>query len=168
MKQKEYRKLPGAGLRRDSFFELTRTHARLWQGKDHLLLQYNNGYSEDYKRFYYDDIQAFAIRKTNRFLVWNIILPVFAAAFVYLGYNYQFAKIPCYTIATVNVFFLFVNLILGPTCVCHLHTFVSEERLFSLNRLRTARKVINRLGPLVMAKQAPPADNAAAVSQGGT
>jgi hypothetical protein len=49
--------------------------------------------------------------------------------------------------------FLVANLLLGPTCVCHLKTAVQTEELPSLRRLRRARKVLARLRPLIVAAQ---------------
>jgi hypothetical protein len=153
MKQKDYKKLPGVGLKSDSFFELTRTRVRLWEGKDHLLCQYYSGYAEDYKRFYYEDIQAVTIRKSIRYMLWNLILLAIVSGFAFLGYRFSYMQSASYTAAAFAFIFFSINLILGPTCVCYLYTFVTEERLFSLNRIRSARKVINRLGPLILRKQ---------------
>ena len=46
-----------------------------------------------------------------------------------------------------------INLALGPTSACQIRTAVQVEDLPSLNRLRRARKVLNRVRPLVVAVQ---------------
>ena len=48
---------------------------------------------------------------------------------------------------------LLINLALGPTCACHIRTAVQTERLSALNRVRTARKFIARVEPLIAAAQ---------------
>jgi hypothetical protein len=48
---------------------------------------------------------------------------------------------------------LLINNILGPSCVCHLRTAVQIEELPPLNRLRRARKALNRLRPFMVAAQ---------------
>src|SRR5438477_3941842 len=70
--EKAYRRLPGreAGLL---------SYSRLWLGPDHLLLARTTFFSEEYKRFYFRDIQAFVIRKTNRHRIWGWILSVLVA-----------------------------------------------------------------------------------------
>jgi hypothetical protein len=48
--KKEYHRLPGRGRKRGGFLlTVARIRARLWAGKDHLLLVYNSGYTEDYR-----------------------------------------------------------------------------------------------------------------------
>src|SRR5438270_7546384 len=71
--EKEYRRLPGRGYRRQgSWIAATRTISTLWMSKDHLLcIDSMGGYSEDYKRFYYRDIQAIIVRKTKKHRIWN-------------------------------------------------------------------------------------------------
>src|SRR4030095_8113184 len=67
-----YRRLPGMGRNLMSF-------SRLWLGRDHLLAVYSTGYSENYKRFYYRDIQALITRTTSRGKIWIVVFAVPAA-----------------------------------------------------------------------------------------
>ena len=153
MKEKEYKKLPSSGTKRGAFLDVSRIRTRLWLGKDHLLYQFSTGYTEDYKRFYYSDIQAIAIRKTIRFMVWNIILLTFLLGSLSAAYSYQFLAYPSYTVAFFSFLFLGINLFMGQTCICQLYTRVSAEELYSLKRLRTAQKVIKIITPLIDEKQ---------------
>ena len=59
-------------------------YARLYLGPDHLLQTASTGYSETYKRFYFRDIQAIVIRKTNAGLFWTFfwLIPAFIMALV--------------------------------------------------------------------------------------
>ncbi|MGD0278116.1 MAG: hypothetical protein ABSC11_02290 [Smithella sp.] len=155
MAEKEYKKLPGGGTKRGAFLDVVRTRTSLWQGKDHLLYLSSTGYTEDYKRFYYGDIQAITIRKTIRYMVWNIILLTSLVSFGAAAYSYseKFLAVSLYTVAFFSFLFLVINLLMGQTCICELYTQVSTEELYSLKRLRTAKKVINIITPLIEEKQ---------------
>ncbi len=154
-REKEYIRLPG---RRRVTVGFTRNS--LWLGKDHVLHVINRGYTEDYRRFYYRDIQAVLVRQTPTGKIVSIILGIFAGTnlfFLALGYLVwgwePFALIPL-SIATVLWSLLFVFYVTaGPTCVCHLRTAVQFEALPSLFRVRTARKAIAMLRDRVESHQ---------------
>ena len=153
-KEKEYIRLPG---RKRKFVGWN----RLWMGRDHLLSVDARGYWEDYKRFYYADIQAFIIRKTVNGKINNITFGLVAALFVSLAWlGSKEGRVLFTLLAGINIFFIVVNALWGPTCACHVQTAVQTERLPSLNRLRTALKVINILRPLIEHAQGEPAPGA--------
>ena len=54
-----------------------RVRYTLWQGPDHLLQIYSRLGVEDYKRFYFNDIQAIITRKTRLGSVLNFVLGVY-------------------------------------------------------------------------------------------
>src|SRR5580704_15159324 len=56
----EYRKLPG---RRRGFIQ----KSSVWAGPDHLLLVRGSRFRDEYKRFYYRDVQAIAVARAPRF-----------------------------------------------------------------------------------------------------
>ena len=116
-------------------------------GDDHILAVDNQGFSEDYKRFYFSDIQAIITRKTKRGVVWNIILACLMALSLAgaLFPDDTPVRVFFWTLSGTFLVFLVINLLRGPTCVCHILTAVQEDLLPSLNRLRTAQKVINIL-----------------------
>lgn len=146
----EYRRLPGRGLRRTGPITLARTHSRLWFGADHLLAIDSNGYSEDYRRFYFPDIQTITVRKTSRGRNWNIALGTFAIACALAGL--PFGPIGAgifWTLGGLSLFLLLTNATRGPTCVCHLQTAVQRDELPSLSRLRVARKALAQIRPVL-------------------
>ncbi len=53
-------------------------HHTLWQGPDHLLQIYSRLGVEDYKRFYFNDIQAIITRKTGTGRIQNIVIGALA------------------------------------------------------------------------------------------
>ena len=115
-----YRRLPG---KKKGFFVGYHT---LWQGSGHLLQVYSRLGVEDYKRFYFNDIQAIITRKTAAGKIQNIVLAVLAGLF---------------------------DLFRGPTCETVLMTAVQTEKLHSLHRIKTTQSVMNQLRSLIEQRQ---------------
>ncbi len=151
--EKEYQRLPGRGVRRQgSWIAAIRTICTLWEGRDHLLcIDSMGGYAEDYKRFYYRDIQAIITRKTDGFAFGNVTFGILATALALIAWRVGDPawRIFWFSLAGLCFVLLGVNWLRGPTCICHLRTAVQTEQLPSLRRLRIARKVIERLRPLI-------------------
>ncbi|MFW6372601.1 MAG: hypothetical protein ACOC3W_02790 [Thermodesulfobacteriota bacterium] len=139
--KKPYRRLPGKKAQLVGFHTL-------WAGKDHLLHIHSQQVREEYKRYYYKDIQAVYIRKTARMKIESLILMAVTAGFLLLAW-FDFAPIWTYSLAGIMGAGLLVNLFRGPTCECHIQTFVRREKLPSLYRIRTARKALEILKPLI-------------------
>lgn len=130
-------------------------YARLYLGPDHLLQAASNGYSETYKRFYFRDIQAIMIRRTNLWLLWMALclLPALGVAIAAVASSGSDALV-LWGISSGLLILPGINLWLGPTCVCHIRTAVQTEQIPSLKRLRKARGILARIKPLVDAAQA--------------
>lgn len=142
-KVKEYRRLPG---RSGSLVG----YCTLWLGADHVLSRTQTSFSERYKRFYFRDIQAIITRKTDRRMVWNIILGALTALFTLIAMEPNEVALMIGGICAAIFFCSFlINWLRGPTCVTHLRTAVQTEKLSSLNRIRTASKVISILRPRI-------------------
>jgi len=147
--QKAYRRLPG---RKAGFL----SYSRLWLGTDHLLLARTTGFSEEYKRFYFRDIQAVITRRTQLHEILNIIFAFTAIVFgVWSVVSDSGLRVFLYLMAATFVVALLVNWLRGPTCVCHLRTAVQTEELSPLKRFRVTRKVIERLKPSIEKAQGP-------------
>ncbi len=155
--KKEYKKLPGRGMHRDGnrFFAYTRKYCTLWLGADHLLVVLSSAYEQEFKRFYFSDIQAFTLRKTKSWFQWNLVITAVSVVFLALAIAVpEFAlRITFVSIAGFFLLCLLINYLFGPTCVTHLKTAVQIEELSSLKRLRTARKVLLRLQPMLLQAQ---------------
>lgn len=143
-----YRRLPG---KKKGF--LIGQHT-LWQGSDHLLQIYSRFGAEDYKRYYFDDIQAIITRKTGFGRIQNIILAALTGLFclfaVTSGGSWSLFHA---TIAAVIVIILLINILKGATCETVLLTAVQTEKLYSLNRLKKAEPVMNRLRSIIEDRQ---------------
>ncbi len=144
LKKKKYQRLPG---KKKSFLIGFYT---LWQGVDHLLLVYSRFGVEDYKRFYFSDIQSIITYKTVFGKIQNLIIGLFLVIFgVFVialdGAGAIFGGI----MAGCMIIFLSINWLRGPTCITHLQTAVQTEKLHPLCRLKHAQKVMDRLWPLI-------------------
>lgn len=117
----------------------------LWQTDDHLLLVENNGITESYRRFYFKDIQALIIQKTNFSRNFNYIALsiLFTAAIIYLSrvLGDGFLSSVVMSIFFISLISLFLNYFMGVTCTCRIITPVQDEYIPSLKRLRNAVKV---------------------------
>ena len=126
----------------------------LWQGADHLLHIFSRFGIEDYKRFYFSDIQAIITRKTSIGKVQNIILGCLILLFLLPAYLFDGGWSIFYIgISAIMFIFLLVNLFLGPTCETRLMTAVQTEKLQSLHRLNTTFRVLDRIRPQIQQAQ---------------
>jgi len=130
------------------------TYSSLWLGPDHLLLVTTTGYTEEYRRFYFRNIQVLCLEPSRRQLWWGLGLGLpagFAALMVLLGSESPLAAAITGGILGIPFFW---SLALGPGCRTYLATAVQTTPLPPLSRLRKARAVVARLRPLILAAQA--------------
>ncbi len=142
-KQQKYKRLPGK--KRGLFGYNT-----LWLGPDHMLAVVDRVFSEDYKRFYYRDIQAVTIRKIENFKIVAIILAAVSSLFVLFTFFFKEPWSIFFGVMSGVCFFgLIIYLIAGPSCECYIKTAVQIEKLPSLFRLKTYEKAMNLLRPKI-------------------
>ena len=157
-----YRKLPGRGL---AFAGI----GRLWLAEDHLLEVESLLIHERYRRYFLPDITALVVRRTKVRLAWNIVHGVlgFGGALLAGGlvWGGTFVKeeeprimlwvfagmIAPFAVVFIVLFLL--NTFLGPTCRCHLQTSAGWHPLAAPTRLRSARRVVALLTPIIEAAQ---------------
>src|SRR5947208_2826726 len=77
-----YQKIPGRGMRRAGWV-LTTGKCCLWLAPDHLLAVETSGYTENYRRFFFRDIQAFTIQRTNHWLIYMALFGIPTALLLY-------------------------------------------------------------------------------------
>ena len=144
-KNSSYRKLRGS-----AFFSSN----KLFTGSDHLLSSNSNFFSEEYLRFYYRDIQALITRKTITGKVLSIcylaivvlsLIPVFLLSG---GWAVFFS-----IVAAIFFILLMVNLVKGPTSICHIQTPVQTVRLLALKRIKSTEKAVSQLKTLIEGSQ---------------
>ena len=139
-----YRRLPGRAASLASYHHL-------WLGPDHLLSVRATGFSEEYKRFYFRDIQAILIGKKGSWKTWNLVWGSASGLVVFVALTSSSGGVLFFLMGLGGFLFLLllVNLLSGPTCNCHIRTAVQTEPMPTLKRLRTAHKVLARLKPRI-------------------
>ncbi|HMJ89601.1 MAG TPA: hypothetical protein VK530_07275 [Candidatus Acidoferrum sp.] len=143
-----YKRLPGRGRTWSGT-------SRLYLGEDHIMAVQSVGYSESYKRFFFADIQAFVVRKTAIGQIWNGVWGLIAIFFALIAIAVD-DTIGSSILGGIAGFFaicVLINTAMGPMCTCHVKTAVQTERLIGTNRMRTAKKLLDRVRPLIAAAQ---------------
>lgn len=131
--------------------------ASLWQGPDHLLKVSSTGFSEDYRRYYYRDIQAIIVTPTTNWHGWSLflgficLLTLLCALLVSTDSPVGLSILVILGGLTGGL--LTVNLMKGPTCICRIRTAVQTDKIEAMSRLRTAQRVIARLRETIIAAQ---------------
>ncbi len=115
----------------------------LYMGSDHLLSVTSSFFSEDYRRFYFQDIQAFVTRKTSRGRILNICFGI--SALIFIAAAFYFTGRWADTFAAIFLLLLIINLIKGTTSVCHILTPIQTTRLPALKRVRHTKRALEKL-----------------------
>jgi hypothetical protein len=149
-----YRKLPG--VRRGIF-----SGASLWLGKDHILHVKNTRFAEDYRRYYFTDIEAIYLQKTPRFLpppavVIAVILGLIAI--VILSLSRRTAAVGGAWAGLLALSAYAAWLCLFRSCVCSIQTALGTDRLSCLHRISGARAAIEQITNQVLQTQGPPVE----------
>ncbi len=132
----QYRKLAGAS----GFL----VRYRLWLGADHVLAVRTALFWEEYRRFYFRDIQALVLTEVeNSGVYWGYLIAGMAAVFaLFLGFNGH----PVYAVlAGIIALIVFLITYSVPNCRVFVKTQVSWEHLRSLKRLEKAREAVAAL-----------------------
>jgi len=125
---------------------------QLWQAEDHLLLVKECFTTEEYKRFYYSDIQALVIVLTPAYMMGLSVLGILSVALLSAAV-FSEEKMVFGTMAGVFLFLLLVHLGSGRTCKCWIQTAVNNERLLMCKRVRHVRTLARRVKPQILAMQ---------------
>jgi hypothetical protein len=135
--RQRYHKLPG---RRRGIV----SSASLWTGADHLLSVRSDRFQEQYKRFYFRDIQAIVITKVPRYLVSTRALAT--GALLLIAILFLRVRAPGLTnwlwLSLTVLTAVWIYVCAAHSCTCRLYTAVSREDLPSLYRNWTARKAL--------------------------
>jgi len=152
----KYKKLRG---RAAGFMGIT----QLWVADDHLMSVVSIFGFEQYRRYFFRNIEALIAVRTSRRLVWNIILVVVIAAIAAAGFaisttlQTEESRVTCAIvtacIATPFLIALLVNSLLGPTCSFWVQTTGGLESLGAPVRLKAARKITDTVAPEIARAQ---------------
>jgi hypothetical protein len=122
---------------------------------DHLLLVEQLIFVERYKRFYFGDIQYFAICPSSRWIGFAIVLGLLTVLSALFFFGWDNPALLCSGIFLSLLFgssFVY-NLILGPTCVVQVKTAIQLKRIPPLERFLTFRKEIGEIQRRIMEAQ---------------
>lgn len=137
-------------------------------GEDYLVYVKGTGFilnfTEHYRRFRYQDIQALSVTRTSRGgkITLHLSGLLVCAGSIGLIINGAEGGLSTLLLVTLSIFsagtILFLclflrNLMLGPTCFCDLRTNLKTERIVPLNRLHLANQAIDVLGEVIGEKQ---------------
>jgi hypothetical protein len=109
-----YNPIPKIGTGRFGFQLAIRT--RLYAASDHLLIVQNTGYTEEYKRVAYGQIQQGMI--SGAILLLVLLSPLWGLPWLAAG-----------LIGAPFILWFMINLVLGPTCRCYINTHVQTVQL---------------------------------------
>ncbi len=146
--ERRYRRLPGrpfTAFRRDS----------LWLAEDHLLSVQSNRFAEDYRRYYFRDVQAITIHRTAPVSPWVYLTGAVAALLLAPGLFFEFQNAFLWFSGGMVLALTLALIGLGPTCACYIQTAVSRDRLGSLRWVRAAEKALRILQPRIEEVQGP-------------
>lgn len=142
-----------------NYKKLSRKHGflfyfnRLWMAPDHLLLVKEAGVVENYKRFYFTDIQSIIMMRTSLFSIGALCLPLVAIILFGLSTTTEAGKPFLSGFAILSIAIWIIHLLRGPTCKCWIQTGINKERLVMLNRVRQVLKFQHMLEPKLTAIQ---------------
>jgi len=126
----------------------------LWLAPDHILYVVMWFITEDYKRFYFRDVQAITLHRTKQGKYINIVLTIIGLASVPAAFfTGEEARFFFFFSAGITGVFVLINIWLGPTCECYMQTAVQRVKLNPLTRIKKARKVMNYLNPVILEAQ---------------
>lgn len=132
------------------------SYTSLWMGPDHLMIAQSSGYTEQYQRFQYSDIQAILARDSDRRMIWNVVwvvgsvisvIPLISALLTH--------QTPIISSVFTGLFAvaITINLLMGPSCRVYLVTRVQTAAL-PIVRRKKAERLFARVQPLIQAAQA--------------
>ncbi len=126
-------------------------------GDDHFLIIKNNGYTENYRRFFYSDIQWIKTSAVKFSIVITVILSLFFLLLLavtiacYLGKESSTARV-FEIITCLWALIAVVHYLVGPAGTITIKTFSGKETL-KVNRFRKALKIVAKLKDRVLTAQ---------------
>lgn len=125
----------------------------LYDGGDHILMVSTTGYHEDYRRFFYSDIQAFVWRRNHGGTIASLLTAVPLIASIAL-LTQPDSEVAFAIVATPFAIALLLQLIAGPTCTFEIVTALQSHRVPAVRRLKTARRLMAQITPKILETQA--------------
>lgn len=133
------------------------TYSSLWVGQEDLILVLSTGYTEHYSRLRLRDIKGFFTLSGDRRLGWGLVWGVilfFSGVVAIVGWARHQAPVGSTIVAVLALILSVWNQLLGPACRMYVVTDVQVLPLPSVVRRPRARRLLDRLQPLILAAQA--------------
>ena len=132
--------------------------SRLYKADDHLLSVESNIFTEKYYRFYFPEIQAIIVRRTDRGAIWSIVLALIALMMTTCSITAipagEWAPTPGYfTMALIAAGIMVVNMVKGPSCETHFQTSVTVQKVGALNRIKKTEAILPEIRSCIRAQQ---------------
>ena len=136
--------------------------SRLLFVDDHILQCSNIMGSEEYRRFFFKDLQSITVYRTLSGFISNIVMAIVIISFITIGtllyffaYNDAFLAAGGFLSVIVIVVFiaLIMNLIKGPTSKTIITTLNSQDTLVLSGRFYKTKKVIDSLREYIVKEQ---------------
>jgi hypothetical protein len=109
---------------------------------------------EEYKRFYFRDIQSMVVHRSKSWIVVNIVLAVLIAGLASLAVAFDdLARIISAIITLGMAVILVINFVRGPGCVCYIQTAIQKQKLRSISRIKKAQQIMDSLKPIILRSQ---------------
>ncbi len=126
----------------------------LWMGEDHLLAVESTGYTEQYRRLYYKDVQAVILRETSRkrdlgILFASVAFLASLPALIHLDTFDSPLSVAGILTSAACLILLLLNLYKGPTCTCSVQMPIAVHELPSLKRRKNVEIFLSLLKPRV-------------------
>jgi hypothetical protein len=146
---------------RSPYTKLTRRHRRifgysqLWLAPDHILLVNSIRFAEDYKRFFFADIQSIVVTERPANVVLQIAMILAALAWMSLWFAVD-SRVAKWFFEITGAFALLwpiVDIARGTRCRAILQTRVSREVLEPVSRMNIARRFLAAIQPRIEAVQ---------------
>jgi hypothetical protein len=128
-----------------------------WLAGDHVLLTKQVFLVEHYSRFYFADIQAISVCRTQTGKVWNILFATGTGLLALGGMINGFDSAILIWLAIFAIP-LIINTLSGPTCLCCVYTAVNTHDLPCFNRLPKANLFLRTIKPLIAKVQGEVSD----------
>jgi hypothetical protein len=126
---------------------------KIWKGSDHLLAVTETGYTEEFKRYYFSDIQSFTILWSKSYVGWAILWSMISLTAFAITVSSSDGVSETIVFTGVFVTLLIIHLLRGPMCKCWIDTGINHDYLFAMRRVSQARRFWARVEPDLMAVQ---------------
>lgn len=132
----------------------------VYLAEDHLLCLYSTAFSENYRRFYFRDIQAIQVCRTLGGFVGSMLLLILAVVLCLSLWANELNPMDgvvealAWGVVPLLLAYMIVSLRKGGSCVCRVQTAVSSQ-VMPVTNVRGARRLVEVVGPLVEAAQGP-------------